>query len=124
MNLLGTTPILRSISLFFMLILSQLSIAQSDEAVTDKTPAESASVLAESVSEMIALVAPGMQTNSELNAMMLHRIQMLQLQKNSTNLEASEIQLWCKKFNLTAEQVQSFDQISQRFSNLYRGNRR
>lgn len=124
MNLLGTTPILRSISLFFMLILSQLSIAQSDEDVTDKTPAESASVLAESVSEMIALVAPGMQTNSELNAMMLHRIQMLQLQKNSTNLEASEIQLWCKKFNLTAEQVQSFDQISQRFSNLYRGNRR
>ena len=124
MNLLGTTPILRSISLFFMLILSQLSIAQSDEAVTDKTPAESASVLAESVSEMIALVAPGMQTNSELNAMMLYRIQMLQLQKNSTNLEASEIQLWCKKFNLTAEQVQSFDQISQRFSNLYRGNRR
>jgi hypothetical protein len=124
MNLLGTTPILRSTSLFFMLILSQLSIAQSDEDVTDKTPAESASVLAESVSEMIALVAPGMQTNSELNAMMLHRIQMLQLQKNSTNLEASEIQLWCKKFNLTAEQVQSFDQISQRFSNLYRGNRR
>jgi hypothetical protein len=124
MNLLGTTPILRSISLFFMLILSQLSIAQSDEDVTDKTPAESASVLAESVSEMIALVAPGMQTNSELNAMMLYRIQMLQLQKNSTNLEASEIQLWCKKFNLTAEQVQSFDQISQRFSNLYRGNRR
>ena len=124
MNLLGTTPILRSISLFFMLILSQLSIAQSDEDVTDKTAAESASVLAESVSEMIALVAPGMQTNSELNAMMLYRIQMLQLQKNSTNLEASEIQLWCKKFNLTAEQVQSFDQISQRFSNLYRGNRR
>ena len=124
MNLLGTTPILRSTSLFFMLILSQLSIAQSDEAVTDETPAESASVLAESVSEMIALVAPGMENNSELNAMMLHRIQMLQLQKNSTNLEASEIQLWCKKFNLTAEQVQSFDQISQRFSNLYRGNRR
>ena len=124
MNLLGTTPILRSISLFFMLILSQLSIAQSDEDVTDKTAAESASVLAESVSEMIALVAPGMQTNSELNAMMLYRIQMLQLQKNSTNLEASEIQLWCKKFNLTAEQVQSFNQISQRFSNLYRGNRR
>ena len=124
MNLLGTTPILRSTSLFFMLILSQLSIAQSDEDVTDKTAAESASVLAESVSEMIALVAPGMQTNSELHAMMLYRIQMLQLQKNSTNLEASEIQLWCKKFNLTAEQVQSFNQISQRFSNLYRGNRR
>ena len=124
MNLLGTTQILRSMSLFFMLILSQLSIAQSDEAVTDETPAESASVLAESVSEMIALVAPGMQTNSELNAMMLHRIQMLQLQKNSTNLEESKIQLWCKKFNLTAEQVQSFDKISQRFSNLSRGNRR
>ena len=124
MNLLGTTPILRSISLFFMLILSQLSIAQSDEDVTDKTAAESASVLAESVSEMIALVAPGMQTNSELNAMMLYRIQMLQLQKKSTNLEASEIQLWCKQFDLTAEQVQSLDQISQRFSNLSRGNKR
>ena len=124
MNLLGTTQILRSMSLIFMLILSQLSIAQSDEAVTDENPAESASVLAESVSEMIALVAPGMENNSELNAMMLRRIQMLQLQKKSSNLEASEIQVWCKKFNLTAEQVQSFDQISQRFSNLPRGNRR
>ena len=124
MNLLGTTQILRSMSLIFMLILSQLSIAQSDEAVTDENPAESASVLAESVSEMIALVAPGMENNSELNAMMLRRIQMLQLQKKSSNLEASEIQVWCKKFNLTAEQVQSFDQISQRFSNLSRGNRR
>jgi len=124
MNLLGTTQILRSMSLIFMLILSQLSIAQSDEAVTDENPAESASVLAESVSEMIALVAPGMENNSELNAMMLRRIQMLQLQKKSSNLEASEIQVWCKKFNLTAEQVQSFDQISQRFSNLSRGNSR
>ena len=124
MNLLGTTQILRSMSLIFMLILSQLSIAQSDGAVTDENPAESASVLAESVSEMIALVAPGMENNSELNAMMLRRIQMLQLQKKSSNLEASEIQVWCKKFNLTAEQVQSFDQISQRFSNLSRGNRR
>lgn len=46
---------------------------------------------------MITLVAPGMQNHSELNAIMLHRIQMLQLQKKCTNLEGSEIQLWRKK---------------------------
>ncbi len=124
MNLPGTTPILRSMSLIFMLILSQVSIAQNDEAVTDENPSKSTAVWAESVSEMITLVAPGMQNHSELNAIMLHRIQMLQLQKKSTNLEASEIQLWCKKFDLAAEQVQSLDQISQRFSNLSRGNKR
>jgi hypothetical protein len=74
---------------------------------------------------MITLVAPGMQNHSELNAIMLHRIQMLQLQKKCTNLEGSEIQLWCKKkIDLTAEQVQSLNQISQRFSNLSRGNKR
>jgi|GEM_PF-5754815 hypothetical protein len=38
MNLPGTTLILRSMSLIFMLILSQLSIAQNDEAVTDENP--------------------------------------------------------------------------------------
>ena len=124
MNHPRTAPILRSMCLLFMLILSQLSIAQNGETATVEDHSESAAVLAESVNEMIAHVAPGMEDNSELNAMMLHRIQMLQLQKNTTNLEASEIQAWCKKFNLTAEQVQSFDQISQRFSNLPRGNRR
>ena len=124
MDLIGTTSTLRSMSLIIMLILSQLSIAQNDEAVTDEHPSESAAVWAESVSDMIALVAPGMENNSELNALILRRIQKLQLQKKSTNLEASEIQLWCKKFDLTAQQVQSFDQIAQRFSNLSHGNRR
>ncbi len=124
MNLLGTTQILRSMSLIFMLILSQLSMAQSNEAITEENPAESASVLTESVSEMIALVAPGMEDNSELNAMMLHRIQVLQLQTKSANLQASEIHSWRKKFDLTEVQVQSLDRIAQRFSNLSRDNRR
>jgi len=38
MNQPCPTPILRSMNLIFMLILSQLSIAQNDEAVTDENP--------------------------------------------------------------------------------------
>lgn len=124
MNQPCPTPILRSMSLIFMLILSQLSIAQNNEAATGDNHSESAAILAESVSEMIALVAPGMEDNSELNAMMLHRIQVLQLQTKSANLQASEIHSWRKKFDLTEVQVQSLDRIAQRFSNLSRDNRR
>jgi|GEM_PF-940870 len=111
-------------NLIFMLILSQLSIAQNDEAITLGFSSESTEVLAESVSEMIALVAPGMENNSELNALMLDRIQKLKQQTKDANLEASEVQLWRKKFDLTEEQVHSLDRISQRFSNLSRGNKR
>ena len=118
MNLLGTTQILRSMSLIFMLILSQLSMAQSNEAITLGFSSESTEVLAESVSEMIALVAPGMENNSELNALMLDRIQKLKQHTKDANLEASEVQLWRKKFDLTEEQVHSLDRISQRFSLL------
>ena len=105
-------------NLIFMLILSQLSIAQNDEAITLGFSSESTEVLAESVSEMIALVAPGMENNSELNALMLDRIQKLKQQTKDANLEASEVQLWRKKFDLTEEQVHSLDRISQRFSLL------
>jgi hypothetical protein len=124
MNQPCPTPILRSMNLIFMLILSQLSIAQNDEAITLGFSSESTEVLAESVSEMIALVAPGMENNSELNALMLDRIQKLKQQTKDANLEASEVQLWRKKFDLTEEQVHSLDRISQRFSNLSRGNKR
>jgi len=124
MNQPCPTPILRSMNLIFMLILSQLSIAQNDEAITLGFSSESTEVLAESVSEMIALVAPGMENNSELNALMLDRIQKLKQQPKDANLEASEVQLWRKKFDLTEEQVHSLDRISQRFSNLSRGNKR
>ena len=118
MNQPCPTPILRSMSLIFMLILSQLSIAQNNEAITLGFSSESTEVLAESVSEMIALVAPGMENNSELNAMMLDRIQKLTQQTKDANLEASEVHLWRKKFDLTEEQVHSLDRISQRFSLL------
>ncbi len=118
MNQPCPTPILRSMNLIFMLILSQLSIAQNDEAITLGFSSESTEVLAESVSEMIALVAPGMENNSELNALMLDRIQKLKQQTKDANLEASEVQLWRKKFDLTEEQVHSLDRISQRFSLL------
>ena len=118
MNQPCPTPILRSMNLIFMLILSQLSIAQNDEAITLGFSSESTEVLAESVSEMIALVAPGMENNSELNALMLDRIQKLKQQPKDANLEASEVQLWRKKFDLTEEQVHSLDRISQRFSLL------
>ncbi len=118
MNQPCPTPILRSMSLIFMLILSQLSIAQNNEAITLGFSSESTEVLAESVSEMIALVAPGMENNSELNSMMLDRIQKLKQQTKDANLEASEVQLWRKKFDLTEEQVHSLDRISQRFSLL------
>jgi len=124
MNQPCLTPILRSMNLIFMLILSQLSIAQNNEAITLGFSSESTEVLAESVSEMIALVAPGMENNSELNALMLDRIQKLKQQTKDANLEASEVQLWRKKFDLTEEQVHSLDRISQRFSNLSRGNKR
>ncbi len=124
MNQPCPTPILRSMNLIFMLILSQLSIAQNNEAITLGFSSESTEVLAESVSEMIALVAPGMENNSELNALMLDRIQKLKQQTKDANLEASEVQLWRKKFDLTEEQVHSLDRISQRFSNLSRGNKR
>ena len=124
MNQPCPTPILRSMNLIFMLILSQLSIAQNDEAITLGFSSESTEVLAESVSEMIALVAPGMENNSELNALMLDRIQKLKQQTKDANLEASEVQLWRKKIDLTEEQVHSLDRISQRFSNLSRGNKR
>jgi len=124
MNQPCPTPILRSMNLIFMLILSQLSIAQNNEAITLGFSSESTEVLAESVSEMIALVAPGMENNSELNALMLDRIQKLKQQTKDANLEASEVQLWRKKFDLTEEQVYSLDRISQRFSNLSRGNKR
>ena len=124
MNQPCQTPILRSMNLIFMLILSQLSIAQNNEAITLGFSSESTEVLAESVSEMIALVAPGMENNSELNALMLDRIQKLKQQTKDANLEASEVQLWRKKFDLTEEQVHSLDRISQRFSNLSRGNKR
>ena len=124
MNQPCPTPILRSMNLIFMLILSQLSIAQNDEAITLGFSSESTEVLAESVSEMIALVAPGMENNSELNALMLDRIQKLKQQTKDANLEASEVQLWRKNFDLTEEQVHSLDRISQRFSNLSRGNKR
>ena len=124
MNQPCPTPILRSMNLIFLLILSQLSIAQNDEAITLGFSSESTEVLAESVSEMIALVAPGMENNSELNALMLDRIQKLKQQTKDANLEASEVQLWRKKFDLTEEQVHSLDRISQRFSNLSRGNKR
>ena len=119
MNQPCPTPILRSMNLIFMLILSQLSIAQNNEAITLGFSSESTEVLAESVSEMIALVAPGMENNSELNALMLDRIQKLKQQTKDANLEASEVQLWRKKFDLTEEQVHSLDRISQRFSNSY-----
>lgn len=118
MNQPCPTPILRSMNLIFLLILSQLSIAQNDEAITLGFSSESTEVLAESVSEMIALVAPGMENNSELNALMLDRIQKLKQQTKDANLEASEVQLWRKKFDLTEEQVHSLDRISQRFSLL------
>ncbi len=118
MNQPCPTPILRSMNLIFMLILSQLSIAQNNEAITLGFSSESTEVLAESVSEMIALVAPGMENNSELNALMLDRIQKLKQQTKDANLEASEVQLWRKKFDLTEEQVHSLDRISQRFSLL------
>ncbi len=118
MNQPCPTPILRSMSLIFMLILSQLSIAQNNEAITVRFSSASPEVLAESVSEMIALVAPGMENNSELNAMMLDRIQKLKQQTKDANLEASEVQLWRKKFDLTEEQVHSLNRISQRFSLL------
>ena len=124
MNQPCPTPILRSMNLIFMLILSQLSIAQNNEAITLGFSSESTEVLAESVSEMIALVAPGMENTSELNALMLDRIQKLKQQTKDANLEASEVQLWRKKFDLTEEQVHSLDRISQRFSNLSRGNKR
>ena len=124
MNQPCPTPILRSMNLIFLLILSQLSIAQNDEAITLGFSSESTEVLAESVSEMIALVAPGMENNSELNALMLDRIQKLKQQTKDANLEASEVQLWRKKFDLTEGQVHSLDRISQRFSNLSRGNKR
>ena len=124
MNQPCPTPILRSMNLIFMLILSQLSIAQNNEAITLGFSSESTEVLAESVSEMIALVAPGMENNSELNALMLDRIQKLKQQTKDANLEASEVQLWRKKIDLTEEQVHSLDRISQRFSNLSRGNKR
>ena len=124
MNQPCPTPILRSMNLIFMLILSQLSIAQNNEAITLGFSSESTEVLAESVSEMIALVAPGMENNSELNALMLDRIQKLKQQTKDANLEASEVQLWRKKFDLTEGQVHSLDRISQRFSNLSRGNKR
>jgi len=124
MNQPCPTPILRSMNLIFMLILSQLSIAQNNEAITLGFSSESTEVLAESVSEMIALVAPGMENNSELNALMLDRIQKLKQQTKDANLEASEVQLWRKNFDLTEEQVHSLDRISQRFSNLSRGNKR
>jgi len=55
---------------------------------------------------------------------MLDRIQKLKQQTKDANLEASEVQLWRKKFDLTEEQVHSLDRISQRFSNLSRGNKR
>lgn len=118
MNQPCPTPILRSMSLIFMLILSQLSIAQNNEAITVRFSSASPEVLAESVSEMIALVAPGMENNSELNSMMLDRIQKLKQQTKDANLEASEVQLWRKKFDLTEEQVHSLNRISQRFSLL------
>lgn len=118
MNQPCPTPILRSMNLIFMLILSQLSIAQNNEAITLGFSSESTEVLAESVSEMIALVAPGMENNSELNALMLDRIQKLKQQTKDANLEASEVQLWRKEFDLTEEQVHSLDRISQRFSLL------
>ena len=118
MNQPCPTPILRSMNLIFMLILSQLSIAQNNEAITLGFSSESTEVLAESVSEMIALVAPGMENNSELNALMLDRIQKLKQHTKDANLEASEVQLWRKKFDLTEEQVHSLDRISQRFSLL------
>ena len=118
MNQPCPTPILRSMSLIFMLILSQLSIAQNNEAITVRFSSVSPEVLAESVSEMIALVAPGMENNSELNAMMLDRIQKLKQQTKDANLEASEVQLWRKKFDLTEEQVHLLNRISQRFSLL------
>lgn len=118
MNQPCPTPILRSMSLIFMLILSQLSIAQNNEAITVRFSSASPEVLAESVSEMIALVAPGMENNSELNAMMLDRIQKLKQQTKDANLEASEVQLWRKKFDLTEEQVHLLNRISQRFSLL------
>lgn len=118
MNQPCPTPILRSMSLIFMLILSQLSIAQNNEAITLGFSSESTEVLGESVSEMIALVAPGMENNSELNSMMLDRIQKLKQQTKDANLEASEVQLWRNKFELTEEQVHSLDRISQRFSLL------
>lgn len=118
MNQPCPTPILRSMSLIFMLILSQLGIAQNNEAATGDNHSESAAILAESVSEMIALVAPGMENNSELNAMMLDRIQKLKQQTKDANLEASEVQLWRKKFDLTEEQVHLLNRISQRFSLL------